>query len=410
MSWNMMKINLGSEKEETGREYIFISLILSLCLLGDNILIRLFPKSYISQYISPLYFILISICIMFFLPGIHTLGKNKIKSQIIGICIASSVIYIAINFIIGLILKNIALTPYDISPKGIFNNIWTYLPKIIASIMVRDYSVNTFYKKSKYPMFWIIVISFYLSALEFNYVKLTTIRSYEEIFILLVQNIIPIICLSFLMTTICLVGGDLPCIYYICINKVFLFVFPFLPSLPWIAESVINIVYPVMLSLFIWEEYTLLSRLKPVARKENIFSFSAFLLISVAFLWFVIGVFPIYPSVILTGSMEPLIYPGDVVLIEKVSSKEDIYNIKEMDIINFKKEDITITHRVIEIKTDESGNLSFITKGDNNKSEDPWVVPPNDLNGIIRKTLPKVGIPILFIHSNRNIPEGVTDY
>lgn len=410
MSWNIMKINLKNDKEETGKKYIFIAFILNLCLLGDNILIKLFSESFVLPYISPLYFFLISICIIFFLPGIHTLGKNQIKNQTIGLCIASGVIYIAINFIVGLILKDIALTPYDISPKGIINNILAYLPEIIASIMVRSYAVNAFYKKSKYPLLWIIVISLYLSALEFNYVKLATIRSYEDFFVFLAQNIIPTICLSFLMTIICLIGGSIPCIYYICINKIFLFIFPFLPSLPWIAESVINIAYPVILSLFIWEEYTLLSHLKPAAKKENIFSLSVFLVISVAFVWFIIGVFPIYPSVILTGSMEPDIYPGDVVLIEKFSSKEDIYNLREKDIINFKREHITITHRIIKIKSDESGNLSFITKGDSNVSEDPWIVLPNDLNGTIKKTLPKIGIPILFLHSNKNRPEGVTDH
>lgn len=410
MNSNIMKLNLKNEREEIGDKYFIIALILNLCLLGDNLLIKLSSGSNILGYLSPLYFILISVAIIFFLPSIHSLGKNKIQNQIIGLCVASSVIYIAINFTVGLILKEIAMTPYNISPNGIINNLFTYLPEIIASIMVRAYSVNVFYKKSKYPVLWIIVISLYLAALNFNYIKITTIRSYEEIFIFVVQNIIPAISLSFLMTIICLIGGSIPCIYYICINRIFLFVFPFLPSLPWIAESVINIAYPIILSLFLWEEYTLLSQLKPPARKESVFSYSAFLLASVAFLWFVIGVFPIYPSVILTGSMEPLIYPGDIVLIEKFSSEEDIYNLKENDIINFKREEINITHRIIEIKSDEAGNLSFITKGDNNKSEDPWLVLPNDLNGSIKKTLPKVGIPVLFIHSNKNIPEGVTYY
>ena len=38
---------------------------------------------------------------------------------------------------------------------------------------------------------------------------------------------------------------------------------------------------------------------------------------SVAIIWFAVGLFPLYPSVILTGSMEPDIMPGDVVLVAK---------------------------------------------------------------------------------------------
>lgn len=189
-----------------------------------------------------------------------------------------------------------------------------------------------------------------------------------------------------------------------------MFVFPFLPSLPWVAESVIGIAYPIILSMFIWEEYKILSHLKPSTQKENIFSFSASLIFLVVFSWFVVGVFPIYPSVILTGSMEPLIYPGDVVLIRKLMSEKEVYKLKEGDIINFKMEDITITHRIKEIKSDEAGNLSFITKGDNNDSEDNWVVPPNDLVGTIEKVVPKIGLLVLLMHSSDNIPKGVSDY
>ncbi len=189
-----------------------------------------------------------------------------------------------------------------------------------------------------------------------------------------------------------------------------MFVFPFLPSLPWIAESVIGIAYPIMLSMFIWEEYKILSGPKVITQKENIISFSASLILLVAFSWFTVGVFDIYPSVILTGSMEPLIYPGDIILIRKFSSEEEIYNLKSGDIINFKRENITITHRIAQINSDDAGNLSFETKGDNNASQDPWIVNPNDLKGIVKNVLPKIGIPILFLHSSENIPKGVINY
>jgi signal peptidase len=236
------------------------------------------------------------------------------------------------------------------------------------------------------------------------------VRSLEDLFICIAQDIMPKITLSFLMTVLCLTGGSIPCIYYMCISKIFMFLFPFLPSLPWVAESVIGITYPIILSMLIWEEYKILSHLKPSSQKENIFSFSASLIFLVVFSWFIVGVFPVYPSVILTGSMEPLIYPGDVVLIKKIKTEEEVYKLKKGDIINFKMENITITHRIAEIESDEAGNLSFITKGDNNDTQDPWVVPPNDLKGTIEKVVPKIGLPVLMIHKNDNIPEGVSGY
>ena len=404
-------MNLKNNREQRGNKYLYIGLLLNLCLLGDSILFKVFSADYnLIKYLSPVYFIIIIICIVFFSPAIHTLGKNRIRYQITGLCIAGSVIYIAINYGAGLILKNIASSPYDMSPKGVISNIFTQMPEIIAFILVRSYSVNAVYKKTHHPIFWIVIISLYLAVIQVNFTKLSIARSYEDLFICLAQDIMPKVTLSFLMTIICLVGGSIPCIYYMCINKIFMFIFPFLPSLPWVAESVIGIAYPIILSMFIWEEYKILSHLKPSTQKENIFFFSASLLFLVAFSWFVVGVFPIYPSVILTGSMEPLIYPGDVVLIRKLMSEEEVYKLKEGDVINFKMGDITITHRINEIKSDEAGNLSFITKGDNNDAEDDWVVPPNDLKGTIEKVVPKIGLLILLLHKSENISEGVSSY
>jgi len=404
-------MNLKNNREQRGNKYLYIGLLLNLCLLGDSILFKVFSADYnLIKYLSPVYFIIIIICIVFFSPAIHTLGKNRIRYQITGLCIAGSVIYIAINYGAGLILKNIASSPYDMSPKGVISNIFTQMPEIIAFILVRSYSVNAVYKKTHHPIFWIVIISLYLAVIQVNFTKLSIARSYEDLFICLAQDIMPKVTLSFLMTIVCLVGGSVPCIYYMCINKIFMFIFPFLPSLPWVAESVIGIAYPIILSMFIWEEYKILSHLKPSTQKENIFFFSASLLFLVAFSWFVVGVFPIYPSVILTGSMEPLIYPGDVVLIRKLMSEEEVYKLKEGDVINFKMGDITITHRINEIKSDEAGNLSFITKGDNNDAEDDWVVPPNDLKGTIEKVVPKIGLLILLLHKSENISEGVSSY
>ena len=120
MNSSILRMNLKNNREQRGNKYLYIGLLLNLCLLGDNILFKIFSADYnIVKYLSSVYFTIISICIVFFLPAIHTLGKNRIKYQITGLCIAGSVIYLAINYGAGLLLKNIASSPYDMSPKGI---------------------------------------------------------------------------------------------------------------------------------------------------------------------------------------------------------------------------------------------------------------------------------------------------
>ena len=69
--------------------------------------------------------------------------------------------------------------------------------------------------------------------------------------------------------------------------------------------------------------------------------------------------FPVYPSVIATGSMEPMIKPGDVILVDKATSIEEIYSLREGDVIQFSRDAILISHRIIEIVEEEGVKLLY---------------------------------------------------
>nr|WP_243155111.1 signal peptidase I [Peptostreptococcus canis] len=163
--------------------------------------------------------------------------------------------------------------------------------------------------------------------------------------------------------------------------------------------------------MYFWERCEIYRADKIVRSSKAEFGYFYFILLSVSiiFSWFIVGVFLFYPSVILTGSMQPKMYPGDVIIIKKILEEKEIYKLKEGDIINFKRENFTITHRIKKIEEDEAGNITFRTKGDNNKSEDVDSVNPNDVKGIVIKVIPKIGIPIYMLKSNDDIPEGVVN-
>lgn len=92
---------------------------------------------------------------------------------------------------------------------------------------------------------------------------------------------------------------------------------------------------------------------------------------------------------VLSGSMEPEFYPGDLVVIQH-KNKTDI---KLNDIVTFRdKEGIIITHRIIE-KTPEG----YITKGDNNNVEDSERITDNNIIGKVKFSIPKVGYIMDFL-------------
>lgn len=73
---------------------------------------------------------------------------------------------------------------------------------------------------------------------------------------------------------------------------------------------------------------------------------------------------------VISGSMEPTIDVGDLII---VNTKYD--ELKENDIITFYDEKGSfVTHRIIEIKDGE-----YITKGDNNNSEDQGTINKDDI-------------------------------
>ena len=102
------------------------------------------------------------------------------------------------------------------------------------------------------------------------------------------------------------------------------------------------------------------------------------------------------PFIVLSGTMETQIMTGDVAVVKKIDANE----LKENDIIAFKDDDnIVITHRIIEIIKDENGNTKYKTKGDNNNDEDDGFVRPEQIEGIYKFRIGKLGNLALFVQT-----------
>ena len=101
--------------------------------------------------------------------------------------------------------------------------------------------------------------------------------------------------------------------------------------------------------------------------------------------------------VVMSGSMEPTISAGDVVIDEQVSPLE----IKAGDVITFRAPDgetSLITHRVRDV-TLEGSWVAFVTKGDANNSSERWSIPADGVLGRVLYKLPKVGYVLAYARS-----------
>jgi len=99
-------------------------------------------------------------------------------------------------------------------------------------------------------------------------------------------------------------------------------------------------------------------------------------------------------NVVSSGSMEPVLYKGDVVLINYNINSIDIGDIIIYEARWFEYK--PVIHRVI-AKNESNGNTFYILKGDNNANQDPEPVAPNQIISKVVKInnkpliIPKIG-------------------
>lgn len=92
---------------------------------------------------------------------------------------------------------------------------------------------------------------------------------------------------------------------------------------------------------------------------------------------------------VMSGSMEPKIKVGGVVIVNKIPTE----SLKVGDVITFTSSDdqnMTVTHRLVEIKDQEDGKV-FLTRGDANQSNDIGEVRPDQVKGKVLLSVPFLG-------------------
>jgi len=98
--------------------------------------------------------------------------------------------------------------------------------------------------------------------------------------------------------------------------------------------------------------------------------------------------------VVTSGSMEPKICRGDLLIIQYKKAED----IQILDIIVWMDTDTPIVSRVVEIEI-IYGEYYYTTKGDNNALRDPGVKSHDDIIGVVVGRIPWVGYIGLFLSS-----------
>lgn len=190
--------------------------------------------------------------------------------------------------------------------------------------------------------------------------------------------------------------GYSPCILYRVIMETYAIFIRIIPDFGEYIDALVAIVFPLILFYNLYKTtepkrkgYT---HTLPQNNGNKIWTVATIALFLVV-VYFTSGVFRFHALTIVSGSMEPNIHIGDMIIVDKYY-KDHVDEINLGDVLVFNKSGVAVSHRVIEIKNQDN-ELRFYTKGDNNDFVDSGAVEPEDVIGVTKITVPFVGYPVL---------------
>jgi len=184
---------------------------------------------------------------------------------------------------------------------------------------------------------------------------------------------------------------------WIMILQLYAYVLPIIPNVGNYILSILRIIVPVFIYVRV-KDFFVKESDEEIPREYNKRSFVSLVivsLLSICIIYFTSGHFHYQAVAIASGSMEPLISRGDIVIIEKINKEYD--KIHKGDIIAYYHKGNIIVHRLEKVLY-HNGKHYFYTKGDANAEMDKYVIYEEEIIGkkIVFK-LPYLGLPTIWL-------------
>ena len=372
---------------------ITIAIIILMLIYGLLANLKLvFNINAIYLYIiNPLFWITLAVFLKIAIGKSYQ--KSKIKKEVIQYILIAVIIYILTYMISGLFIT-FGNNPYFTTVKGFLINLWMFGTVIISKEYIRYRLINNVYENDKKEIAILVSLIYIIIEIGLNkYVntKITLLFALKDI----CQNLIPLIAKNVLYSYISMKSDWKPASIYELFTKLYLWLSPILPNAPWIMVAIIETTIPTILFFYIRYANSKNSEIKSRQEIENVNPKNSIPLVVLVILviWFTIGVFPVKPIAVASGSMEKELYVGDVVIVKKCNAN-DIVN---GDIIQYQMKGYTVIHRVIE-KKQKNGEYYFTTKGDNNPSEDKESVKEEQVLGKVIFKVKYLGYPAIWLN------------
>ena len=359
--------------------------VLSLLLLAILLSCFLLVKAN-----NPVYLVVITIVfallILWLVNGRSVLSINK--GQVLIILSVSALLFVMLYFMTGLYFGYYR-SPY-IGFSSVFRKIAPFVVVVVCTELIRS-------RLAIQNSVWIRIIAVLSCViaevtLSYNYHSFNNFNKFMDFVGL---SLFPAIVTNILFSYLIVRYGALPNIAYRVITLVLPYCIPYVPAISGALYSLIKLLFPIIIYLFVNLLYEKKQREKKrVSKKVSALLTSVLLVCFSGLIMLISCQFHFCAIVIATESMTGEINKGDVIVYEKYTPSKDV--IVKGQVIVFDKDGARTVHRVVEIEN-VNGQARYYTKGDANDSNDSGYITDSDIYGFVHFKISYVGYPTLLL-------------
>lgn len=362
-----------------------VALGVALAIPFINYVLTNFIKLYgSSAYIVPSILWLIVAIILIRYLRIDKLLTNKTLSVIpavIAVKIVSDVL-LGLAFGFG---KN----PQQTNVIGTSLSMLYSIAIVVGTETFRVYIANKLSSKLRSNLWSLVITSLVITLLSIPYGGLSYGLSSSIPANYIMRKIVPKLLMNVFLTQVALWGGIKPLLTYSVSITLYTYLTPVLPALPWYVKPIATSVLPLMqlatMTLLLGSRGGRVSYSKRRIG-EYVWSVVAIGLALSMLLMLNMGY---RPMVVISGSMEPSINIGDLVVTAPLRHGYP----KVGEVIAYSFYGKIVLHRVIGY----GPGGTVITKGDANNVPDPRPVKLKYIMGVLKLRIPYVGVPMIYI-------------
>ena len=369
---------------------IWMSIVIGLYFLFSQFYLNKLGSVY-TYFINPLFFIGMAFFLKFAIEPAYKTGKFK-KNLIQYVLIA--MLFYAFLYLISGMLTGFGKNPYHSSIRGVIFNLYSVGLVVLCREYIRFKLINNVFPKDRKSIFLVIVIIFSLQDLEIaRFIQSANAYLWFKSFF---YSYLPSLIKNALFSYLAIYSDYIPAVIYELLLDLLLWLPPILPNSPWVLESIMDTLFPLILLFYCRYEIASkqrfsLNKMNSVMDPKGLIPLAIGIVLVV---WFALGIFPIKPVGVATGSMEPVLHVGDMIGIKEAGINDVVVG----DIIQYKRKGYTVIHRIVEIQQVD-GQFLIITKGDNNQDVDLEPVTKEQLVGKMAFRIPYLALPTIWLNS-----------